>query len=107
MTTPRIEDIISSLITPEVSEEIRGQLSEMDGLNHGLARAADFHSLRTWPVGVGGALYYLVHNDDSAVLFLNETLVGVAKFDRKLLSKKHREKKFSKPLASALAEGGL
>ncbi|MET3176625.1 UNVERIFIED_ORG: hypothetical protein ABIB52_004500 [Arthrobacter sp. UYCu721] len=83
----------------------RNQLSEVDGLNHGLAKAEDFHSLRSWPVG--GARYYLVHNDDSAVLFLNESLVGVAKFDRKLLSKKHPEKKFSRPLTSALAEGAL
>ncbi|MET4143886.1 hypothetical protein [Arthrobacter sp. UYCo732] len=105
MTTPRIDDIISSLITPEISEEIRGQLPEVDGLSHGLAKAEDFHSLRSWPVG--GARYYLVHNDDSAVLFLNETLVGVAEFDRKLLSKKHPEKRFTRALAPALAEGGL
>jgi hypothetical protein len=105
MTTPRIEDIISSLITPEVSEEIRGQLSEADGLNQGLAKAEDFHSLKSWPVG--DARYYLVYNDDSAVLFLNENLIGVAKFDRKLLAKKHPEKKFRRPLTSTLAHGGL
>jgi hypothetical protein len=105
MTTPRIEDIISSLITPEVSAQIRGQLACVDGLRNGLADAADFHSLKSWPVG--GARYTLIYNGFSAVLFLDEALVGVAKFDRKLLSKKHPEKKFSLPLAPALAEGGL
>jgi hypothetical protein len=105
MTTPRIEDIISSLITPEVSEKIRGQLAGADAIKRGLAKASDFHSLQSWPTG--GARYTLIYNEDSAVLFLNETLIGVTKFDRKLLSKKRPEKKFDLPLASALAEGGL
>ncbi|OAD97736.1 hypothetical protein [Arthrobacter sp. OY3WO11] len=70
-----------------------------------MARATEFDSLKSWPVG--GSRYYIVYNDDSAVLFLNKTLVGVTKFNRKLLSKKHPEKKFSKPLTSPLAEGGL
>lgn len=105
MTTPRIENIISALITPEVSGQLRGQLAAVNALKEGQADAADFHSLKSWPVG--GARYTLVHNDVSAALFLNDALVGVAKFDRKLLSKKHPEKKFSLPLAPALAEGGL
>jgi hypothetical protein len=105
MTTPRIEDIISSLITPEVSEQIRGQLAGADAIQRGLASASDFQSLKSWPVG--GARYTLVYNEDSAVLFLNETLVGVTRFDRKLLSKKHPEKKFILPFASTLAEGAL
>lgn len=105
MTTPRIEDIISSLVTPYLSEELRGQLAGVEAIQGGLANASDFHSLKSWPVG--GARYYLVYNDVSAVLFLNEELIGVTRFDRKLLSKKHPEKKFSLPFPAALAAGAL
>lgn len=105
MTIPRIEDIIGSLVTPYLSEELRGQLAGVEAIQGGLANASDFDSLKSWPVG--GARYSLVYNDVSAVLFLNETLVGVTKFDRKLLSKKHPEKKFSKQFVSVLAEGAL
>jgi hypothetical protein len=104
MTTKRINDIIDSLITPYLTPELRGQLAGVEAIQ-GLANASDFHSLQSWPVGE--ARYYLVYNDLSAVLFLNEDLVGVAPFDRKLLSKKHPEKKFSKPFAPVLAEGAL
>lgn len=105
MTTPRIEDIISSLITPELSDKIRGQLATADAIEVGEAKASEFHSLQSWPSG--DARYDLVYNDVSAVLFRNGTLFGVAKFDRKLLSKKHPEKKFSLLLAAGVAEGGI
>jgi hypothetical protein len=106
MTTPGINDIIASLITPEVSETIRGQLAGIEGaIKGGLAHDSEFHSLQSWPSGA--SRYHLVYNDDSAVLFRDGVLFGVAKFDRKLLSKKHPEKKFSLPFPSALAEGAL
>jgi hypothetical protein len=105
MTIPRVEDIISSLVTPYLAPELRGQLAGVDGIQSGLANASDFHSLKSWPVG--GARYSLVYSDHSAVLFLNETRVGVTKFDRKLLSKKHPEKKFAIPFPAPIAEGAL
>lgn len=105
MTTPRIEDIISALITPTLSEKIRGQLAAADAITTGEAKAAEFHSLQSWPSG--DARYDLVYNDASAVLFRDGALFGVAKFDRKMLSKKRPEKKFSLALTAAVAEGGL
>jgi hypothetical protein len=104
MTTTSIDDIIGSLITPYLTDELRGQLAGVDALE-GLASADQYHNLQTWPAGE--SRYYLVYNDVSAVLFHNETLVGVAPFERKLLSKKHPEKKFTKPFVSVLAEGAL
>lgn len=104
MTTPSIDDIIASLITPEVAGTIRGQLAGVEAIQ-GLANTSDFHSLQSWPSGA--SRYHLVYNDDSAVLFRDGILFGVAKFDRKLLSKKHPEKKFSLPFPAALAKGAL
>jgi hypothetical protein len=48
-----------------------------------------------------------VYNEVSAVLFHNETLVGVAPFERKLLYKMHAEKTFTKPFVRVPAEGAL
>ncbi|HEX9225176.1 MAG TPA: hypothetical protein VF885_00800 [Arthrobacter sp.] len=104
MTIPRVSDIIESLLTPYLTDGVRGQLIGVDALE-GLARADEFHSLQTWPAG--DARYYLVYNDVSAVLFLDEELVGVAPFERRLLSRKNPAKKFSKPYATVLAEGAL
>lgn len=104
MTIPRVSDIIESLLTPYLTDEVRGQLIGVDALE-GTARADEFHSLQTWPAG--DARYYLVYNDVSALLFLDEDLVGVAPFERKLLSKKNAVKKFSKPFVPVLAEGAL
>ena len=105
MTNPQIEDVISSLITPQISEKIRGQLAAADAIVAGEAKASDFHSLQSWPSGA--SRYHLVYNDVSAVLFRDGILFGVAKFDRKLLSKKNPAKRFRLPLASGVAEGGL
>lgn len=104
MTIPRVSDIIESLLTPYLTDEARGQLIGVDALE-GTARADEFHGLQTWPAG--DARYYLIYNDVSALLFLDQELVGVAPFERKLLSKKNPAKKFSKPFASVLAEGAL
>jgi hypothetical protein len=105
MTIPRIEDFISSLITPELSEKIRGHLAAADAIVAGEAKASEFHSLQSWPSGA--SRYHLVYNDVSAVLFRDGVLFGVAKFDRKLLSKKNPAKRFRLPLPSGVAEGGL
>ena len=105
MTIPRIEDVISSLITPRLSEEIRGQLAAANAIVAGEAKASEFHSLQSWPSGA--SRYHLVYNDVSAVLFRDGILFGVAKFDRKMLSKKNLAKRFSLPLTSGVAEGGL
>jgi hypothetical protein len=104
VTIPSIDDIISSLITPYLTDELPGQLAGVEALE-GLASADQYHSLQSWPAGE--ARYYLVYNEVSAVLFHNETLVGVAPFERKLLSKKHPEKTFTKPFVPVLAEGAL
>lgn len=105
MITPSIDLTIASLVTPEISKHLRGQLAGADAIKSGLAEAADFHSLLSWPSA--GSRYHLVYNEDSAVLFRDEVLLGVAKFDRKLLSKKNPEKNFSLPLLPAVAEGAL
>lgn len=104
MTTPSIDDIISSLITPYVTDELPGQLAGVEALE-GLASADQYRSLQSWPTGE--ARYYLVDNEVSAVLFHNQTLVGVAPFERKLLSKKQAEKTFTKPFVRVPAEGPL
>lgn len=104
MTIPRIEDVISSLITPQISERIRGPLAAANALVAGQAEASEFHSLQSWPSGA--SRYHLVYNDVSAVLFRDGILFGVAKFDRKLLSKKNPAKRFRPPLTYGAAEGG-
>ena len=106
MTTPSTNDIIASLITPELSDKVRGQLAAAGAIKNGhLGHASEFHSLQSWPSGA--SRYDLAYNEDSAVLFRDGVLFGVAKFDRKLLSKKHPESKFSLPLIQPLAEGAL
>ena len=105
MTIPHVEDIISSLITPELSEKIRGQLAAANATFAGEANASEFHSLQSWPSGA--SRYHLVYNDVSAVLFRDGILFGVAKFDRKLLSKKNPAKKFHLAPISDGAKGDL
>ena len=105
MTIPHIEEIISSLITPELSGKIRGQLAAAGATVAGEAKASEFHSLQSWPSGA--SRYHLVYNDVSAVLFRDGILFGVAKFDRKLLSKKNPAKKFRLAPATGGAEGDL
>lgn len=104
MTIPDINDTIGCLLTPYLTDEVRGQLVGVDALD-GIASADEFHSLQTWPGSDGR--YYLVYNDVSAILFLDNELVGVAPFERKLLSSKNPVKKFSKPFMTVLAAGAL
>lgn len=105
ITIPRIEDIISSLITPGLSEKIRGQLAAADAIVAGEAKASEFHSLQS--CSFEASRYHLGYDDVSAVLFRVGALFGVAKFDPKLLSKKNPAKRFRLPLTSGVAESGL
>ena len=104
MTTSTIVGIIDSLISPYINS-LRGHLASI-GTISGTIEASDFHSLLSWPEDDGQ--YHLVYNKASAVLFLNNELVGVAPFERALLAQEHPETKFDKPdHHPGLAEGAL
>lgn len=103
MTTSQINDLIHSLITPYLSS-LRGQLAQIDATS-GTVQADDFRSLLSWP-GPDGQ-YHLAYNEDAAVLFLDQDLIGVTRFDRSLLAEPNPETKFSKPHPTVLAEGAL
>ena len=103
MTMPQIDFTISSLVTPYLNS-LRGHLADKDATD-GVVSPTDFHSLLSWP-GPHGQ-YTMVYNDRAAVLFLEDELRGVEKFDVSLLADENRADRFSLHLYPAIAEGAL